>query len=327
MPKRCAPVPVCAEPLPSMVVAGRYKRLPTQASYARPRVPSHEPISVSESGFDAGGRLDWSVTRVLAGRLSKSDVRDRALLMMSDAQITQLLSRAADLPLRTPLPSAIGGGKFAENIFVSGDATASNLCIGDVIAVEPRGAKRRRSRGPNSNGETAALTTRLTTGLRLQISSPRRPCSKIDQQYGQTWGGDGVRALTARTGMAGWFVRVLNPGELRDGDALTIVERPFPEWTLERVSTLLYGMEGACERPGAYVLPTERTALQRAWRGTADELHHLATMPELARHEYRHEFERLLGLWESGGDGAAAPGGGMAGVASGTASGTRCAIL
>jgi len=206
-----------------MVVHGRYLRQPDKGSYVRPAVPSGEAVSVSETGFDAGGLLDWSVTRVAAGRLSRQDVKDRALLMISGETIARLKADAASLPLRQPLEqSSLRGGNFAENIFVSAAAGADSpcpdsLCVGDVLAVvAPRGSKRRCASSAAAESPT----------LRLQVSSPRRPCSKIDARFGRTWNGGGVRALCARTGLSGWFVRVLAPGELRDGDGLGATRLP-----------------------------------------------------------------------------------------------------
>eukprot|EP01047_Picozoa_sp_COSAG01_P100432 COSAG01_NODE_30285_length_619_cov_0.575000_1_plen_116_part_01 len=83
----------------------------------------------------------------------------------------------------------------------------------------------------------------------------------------------GVRAHCARTGLAGWcegicinmcvpnyrasaidagwviakqvplclrFFRVLRPGQLAPGDTLVLKARPNPEWSLSRVSDLIY---------------------------------------------------------------------------------------
>ena len=79
----------------------------------------------------------------------------------------------------------------------------------------------------------------------------------MDAVFGSTPGPSGVRALCAKTGLAGFFCRVVEEGELDDGDCLSVVERPHPQWSLERVSRLLYGMPGVAETP-AYRIPGER---------------------------------------------------------------------
>lgn len=50
-----------------------------------------------------------------------------------------------------------------------------------------------------------------------------------------------VRAHCAATGRAGFFLRILQEGDVQEGDVLKVVERPWPQWTLARVSHLVYG--------------------------------------------------------------------------------------
>lgn len=58
--------------------------------------------------------------------------------------------------------------------------------------------------------------------VRLQVSQPRTPCWKIDARCGV----EGVAAHVAEHGIAGWYFRVLTPGECAAGDLLIHVERP-----------------------------------------------------------------------------------------------------
>ena len=211
-------------------------------------------------------------------------VRDRALLMISDSQIAELLIDVATLPLRAPLPSTLGPGRFAENIFVTGHATAKTLCVGDVLGVVGSSRKRRASGAAPS--------------LRLQVCSPRQPCHKIDSLLGKRGDGHGVRAHAARTGSAGWFVRVLSCGELRDGDVLGVIERPHPQWTLERVASYLYGMDGVADSPSGYALPTSRAEARSKWKGTKAELDELSELAGMAGFEWRDEFAKVRAAWE-----------------------------
>lgn len=176
----------------------------------------------------------------------------RGLLIQSEAHHEELLT-SAKLKLRQPLPAKFKGGDWAENVLVSGEGNARTLCIGDVLMVRPG----RRS----ADDIRADISRQEESALLLQVTSPRRPCSKVDLTFGRTWGRDGVRAYVARTGAAGWFVKILRPGELCDGDELAVVERPNPSWPLRRVASLLYGMDGAADSPSGYALPgagTER---------------------------------------------------------------------
>ena len=71
--------------------------------------------------------------------------------------------------------------------------------------------------------ETAFIGDIFALGTaRLQIAQPRTPCWKIDARCGV----EGVAAQVAEHGIAGWYFRVLTPGECVAGDALIHTERP-----------------------------------------------------------------------------------------------------
>jgi MOSC domain-containing protein YiiM len=92
------------------------------------------------------------------------------------------------------------GGGFGENLTVTGFAEP-DVCIGDTL--------------------------RVGTAL-LQISQPRQPCSNINRR----WGRKGITEAVADTGRGGWYLRVLQPGTLRAGDAVELLARPFPELSI-----------------------------------------------------------------------------------------------
>lgn len=192
-------------------------------------------------------------------------------------------------------------GMFGENIFVSNGssqviASSSTLCVGDILAVVASSKKRKRPSGARRT-------------VVLEVTSPRRPCYKVDSTFGKTAGLNGVRHLCATTGLAGFLCRVVEEGELDDGDQLGVIERPHPPWNLQRVASLLYGMAGAADTP-VYRIPGEgtkmtkgtgggRAAVRRAWAGTEAELRTLATLPPLAGYEWRDEFASLVAAWDS----------------------------
>jgi MOSC domain-containing protein YiiM len=285
----------------------RVSGLKPQDWHVRPSYAQGEPALITEDGLLASpDQLEKEETRNQM-EANRQYVRERALLFQCEAHHDELVS--AGLELRQALPESFAAGAFGENVFVGGSGNAHTLCIGDVLEI--RSATRNLSVSSDTimvDHEAAQLSRVAAeqSSLRLQVSSPRLPCAKVDQMAGKTWGAKGVRAYAARTGLAGWFVKVLAPGELRDGDELHVVERPYPQWTLRRVSELLYGLEGVCDKPGGgYSLPgvgtdsggTKRNArgggrreIERLWRGTFEELRELATLPELATIQWRDEF-------------------------------------
>ena len=94
--------------------------------------------------------------------------------------------------------------------------------------------------------EQACIGDVFTLGtVRLQIAQPRTPCWKIDIRCRV----EGVAAFVAEHGIAGWYFRVLTPGECVAGDALTHIERPAGAVSLAR-----FNRSVAVKRPALAVL-------------------------------------------------------------------------
>ncbi|CAK7220826.1 hypothetical protein SBRCBS47491_004321 [Sporothrix bragantina] len=113
-------------------------------------------------------------------------------------------------------------GGFGENL-VFAHLNERNIHIGDVFAV-----------GPKSN--TGYSEDLSGTGLLLQVSLPRQPCFKLNHRFGlrdfapNTW----------KLSRTGWYYRVLRPGTLQAGDEVRLIQRPNPDWPLERVQEYLH---------------------------------------------------------------------------------------
>jgi MOSC domain-containing protein YiiM len=70
----------------------------------------------------------------------------------------------------------------------------------------------------------------------IQVSQGRQPCWKLNFRFG-------VPAMARHvqdSGRTGWYYRVLEEGFVAAGDALTLVDRITPEWTVERLWRILY---------------------------------------------------------------------------------------
>jgi Uncharacterized protein conserved in bacteria len=217
------------------------------------------------------GSLEWHRLARAAARID--DDGERAVLLQTTANVAAVERYCADNAklLRKPL-DAQAPGDWGENLLVDGGPAfgASRLCIGDALELR---------RG--SCGDVV---------LRLTVTSPRTPCANVDLKHGATCSKHGVRAETARTGLAGIFARVRGDGgSVQEGDTLHVVDRPNPEWTLERASVLLYG------HPEAVMRYASRGILRSEWMGTHEELVALARLPELAITNWREELHRMLG--------------------------------
>ncbi len=112
----------------------------------------------------------------------------------------------AELPSRSGL---FHPGGFGENLSTRG-LHEDSVCLGDIFC--------------------------LGTTL-IQISQGRQPCSKLNLRFDSPDMLERVRA----NGRTGWYYRVLKPGEIGIGDALTLHKRPLPDWTLSRLWKTLFG--------------------------------------------------------------------------------------
>ncbi len=99
-------------------------------------------------------------------------------------------------------------GAFGENLSSRG-LTEENVCIGDVV--------------------------RIGTTL-LQVSQTRNPCWKLNVRFQDAQ----MSRKVQKSARLGWYYRVLETGHLAAGEAITLEDRPRPDWTLERLIRCLY---------------------------------------------------------------------------------------
>ena len=96
----------------------------------------------------------------------------------------------------------------------------------------------------------------------MQISQPRAPCWKL----GRRWNRLDMPKLVVQSGRTGWYLRVLETGDVECGDALTLVDRPFPRWTIDAVNAVAYSRGGTVDLDAAREL-ANCPALAESWRG------------------------------------------------------------
>lgn len=107
-----------------------------------------------------------------------------------------------------PEPDLYDVGAYGENL-VTTNMNDDNVCIGD--------------------------TYQLGKDVVLEVSEPRHPCFKLNSRF--KW----PRALkrTIRTGRAGWNMRVLKTGNICKGDTISLLDRPYPKWSVLNVQRVI----------------------------------------------------------------------------------------
>ena len=99
-------------------------------------------------------------------------------------------------------------GAFGENISTEG-LTEDGVAVGDIFRLG---------------------------GALVQVSQGRQPCWKLSRRFGV----ENMARLVQETGRTGWYYRVLQPGHVASGDALELIDRVAPDWTLQRLWRALY---------------------------------------------------------------------------------------
>lgn len=135
-----------------------------------------------------------------------------------------------------PLPMEPGG--FGENLCIEGQ-DESTVCIGDVYRL----------------GEAE-----------VQVSQPRGPCSTLARRWGRT---DLVK-IVRENHRSGWYFRVLREGKVEAGQAVELLQRPQPQWTVARAAEVNYSRNR-----------------------TLEDLRELAALPELST-DWKEDLRKKL---------------------------------
>lgn len=72
-------------------------------------------------------------------------------------------------------------------------------------------------------------------GALVQVSQPRSPCFKLAKR----WGIPDLVQKVQETGWAGWYLRVITPDYISEGDPVELVERPAQAPTVGEIARVL----------------------------------------------------------------------------------------
>ncbi len=77
--------------------------------------------------------------------------------------------------------------------------------------------------------------------VRFQVSSPRDPCAKLARKHAQS----DLPMWIVESGRCGFYLRVMEEGEVGVGDAIELLDRPHPAATVARVQRVRYAREAS----------------------------------------------------------------------------------
>lgn len=96
----------------------------------------------------------------------------------------------------------------------------------------------------------------------LQVSQGRQPCWKLNTRFDTA----DMAIRVQKSGLTGWYYRVLESGYVESSDELQLQDRISPEWTIQRLWRVLYVDTMNRDELVAMV---ELDHLPESWRGHA----------------------------------------------------------
>lgn len=70
----------------------------------------------------------------------------------------------------------------------------------------------------------------------IQVSQPRQPCWKPARRFKVL----DFALRIQQSGLTGWYYRVLQEGYVEAGHELTLIDRPYPEWTIAACNEVMH---------------------------------------------------------------------------------------
>lgn len=153
-------------------------------------------------------------------------------------------------------------GGFGENIAVKDPADRppmdeTTVCIGDLVAF--------RTKDLGDKGSECA---------RMRVTGPRLPCFKLNHRFG-------VPDMSQRAqdkSWTGWLYSIEKEGDVKAGNEVVLLERPFPGWPVSRILYYLFSeprnlkmIKEALDTLGGYLVYDVRETFEnRLAKGTED---------------------------------------------------------
>ena len=151
---------------------------------------------------------------------------DKALFFMSDVSFSALNKLLGENFSYTD--TAV----YGENFVVSG-FDEDSVCVGDRFKI----------------GTTV-----------LEVSQPRKPCERLSKNTEN----DNTQKIVHQSGWTGWYVRVIETGEIHKGDEIILQQRPYPQFTIRYLNRLLSDKPSMAELEQALAIEELAPAFKRS---------------------------------------------------------------
>jgi len=133
--------------------------------------------------------------------------------------------------------SVHGGIEKALHIYPSEHYAEWKKDLGDKVIFQEVGAFGENISSLGLNEHTICIEDKIRIGTTLlEVSQGRMPCWKLNERFEQH-----EMALKLQdTLRTGWYFRVLEEGKIGVGDEILLCERPYPDWSVARIMSLIF---------------------------------------------------------------------------------------
>ena len=159
---------------------------------------------------------------------------DKALFFMSDVSFPALNALLGeDFHFN-------GRAIYGENFVVSG-LNEDNVCVGDRYQIG---------------------------SCIVEVSQPRKPCERLSKNTNNPQ----TQRTVLMSGWSGWYVRVIQEGEINQGDSLKLIARPYPKLSIRYLNRLLATPEDPLQLAQAIAIPELAAAFKRSLNNNLSKL-------------------------------------------------------
>lgn len=94
----------------------------------------------------------------------------------------------------------------------------------------------------------------------VEVSQPRKPCERLSKNTEN----ENTQKIVHQSGWTGWYVRVIETGEIHKGDEIILQQRPYPQFTIRYLNRLLSDKPSMAELEQALAIEELAPAFKRS---------------------------------------------------------------
>ena len=111
------------------------------------------------------------------------------------------------------------------------------------------------------NEDSVCVGDRFKIGsVLLEVSQPRKPCERLSKNTEN----ENTQKIVHQSGWTGWYVRVIETGEIHKGDEIILQQRPYPQFTIRYLNRLLSDKPSMAELEQALAIEELAPAFKRS---------------------------------------------------------------